>query len=173
MTFHNCYLHGPHPNPSPQFRSVQLKMVSMRSEKPITTLTTITPRLSEVSQRCLWNVPAFVWFSDDGPLSSFQGGSSSVSSFHASLLQAIDGVMSLGLCPLVVSQAFQHTEYLCAPAKERKASRRWHAVKTLEPTSASLPSFYVVAVECVCAWKKHGGGRCCYVTKSVTSWIRQ
>ena len=32
---------------------------------------------------------------DDGPLSSFQGRSSSASSFHASLLQAIDGVMSL------------------------------------------------------------------------------
>ena len=32
---------------------------------------------------------------DDGPLSSFQGRSSSASSFHASLLQAIDGVM----CP--------------------------------------------------------------------------
>ena len=32
---------------------------------------------------------------DDGPLSSFQGRSSSASSFNASLLQAIDGVMSL------------------------------------------------------------------------------
>ena len=34
---------------------------------------------------------------DDGPLSSFQRRSSSGSSFHTSLLQAIDGVMSLAL----------------------------------------------------------------------------
>ena len=33
---------------------------------------------------------------------------SSAFSFHASLLQAIDGVMSLSLCPQVVSQAPQH-----------------------------------------------------------------
>ena len=45
---------------------------------------------------------------DDGPLSSLQGRSSSASSFHASLLQAISGVMSLALCPLIVSQASQH-----------------------------------------------------------------
>ena len=34
---------------------------------------------------------------DDGPFSSFQGRSSSVSSFYAFLLQAIDGVMTLAL----------------------------------------------------------------------------
>ena len=45
---------------------------------------------------------------DDGPLSSFQGRSSNISSFHASLLQAIVGVMSLALCLLVLSQAPQH-----------------------------------------------------------------
>ena len=47
---------------------------------------------------------------DDGPVSSFQGRSSraSASSFHASLLQAINGVMSLALCPKVVSQASRH-----------------------------------------------------------------
>ena len=50
----------------------------------------------------------FVWLMMiDGPLSSFQGRSSSASSFHASL-QVIDGVMSLALCPLAVSQAPQH-----------------------------------------------------------------
>ena len=38
----------------------------------------------------------------------FKWRSSSASSFHASLLQAIDGVMSLALCPQVVSQASQH-----------------------------------------------------------------
>ena len=56
---------------------------------------------------CLWNGPN-VRLIDDGPLSSFQGRSSSASSFRASLLQAIDGVMSLTLCPQVVSQAPQH-----------------------------------------------------------------
>ena len=49
-------------------------------------------------QRCLWN-GSNVRPTDDGPLSSFQGRSSSASSFNASLLQAIDGVMSLALCP--------------------------------------------------------------------------
>ena len=46
--------------------------------------------------------------SDDGPLSSFQERSSSASSFHASLLQTINGVMPLALCPPVMSQATQH-----------------------------------------------------------------
>ena len=45
---------------------------------------------------------------DDGPLSSFQGRLSNASSFHASLLQAIGGVMSLALFAYVVSQAAQH-----------------------------------------------------------------
>ena len=45
---------------------------------------------------------------DDGSLSSFQGRSSSASSFHASLFQAIDGVLSLVLYPQVLSQVPQH-----------------------------------------------------------------
>ena len=47
---------------------------------------------------------------DDGPFSRpfIQGRLSSASSFHASLLQAIDGVLSLALCPQLVSQAFEH-----------------------------------------------------------------
>ena len=45
---------------------------------------------------------------DGGPLSSFQRRSPSASSFQASLLQAIDGVMSLALYAQVVSQAPQH-----------------------------------------------------------------
>ena len=49
-----------------------------------------------------------VRLTDDGPLLSFQGRSSSASSFHASLLQAISGVMFLALCLQVVSQASQH-----------------------------------------------------------------
>ena len=51
-------------------------------------------------------VPVYVCTSD-GPL-VLSGRSSSASSFHASLLQAISGVMSLALCPQVVSQASQH-----------------------------------------------------------------
>ena len=51
---------------------------------------------------------AVVRLSDDGPFSNFQGRSSSASSFHASLLQAIDNVMSLPLFPQVVSQDSQH-----------------------------------------------------------------
>ena len=80
------------------FSSVQFKMVSMRSEKPI-----CAPHcLSEVSPTLpLKNVRLI----DDGPLSSFGGRSSSASSFHASLLQAIDGVMTLASCPQTTSQA--------------------------------------------------------------------
>ena len=43
---------------------------------------------------------------DDSPFSSFQGRS--LSGFYASLLQAIDGVMSSPLCPQAASQAPQH-----------------------------------------------------------------
>ena len=45
---------------------------------------------------------------DNGPLSFVQGRLSSTSSFNASLLQAVDGVISLALCLQVVSQASQH-----------------------------------------------------------------
>ena len=58
-------------------------------------------------QSCVWN-GSNVRLIDDGHLTSYQGRSSSPSSFHASLLQAIDGVMSLALCPQVVSQATPH-----------------------------------------------------------------
>ena len=58
-------------------------------------------------QRHLWN-SSNVCLIDDGPLSSFQGRLSSTSSFHASLLRVISGVLSLALCPQVVSQALQH-----------------------------------------------------------------
>ena len=58
-------------------------------------------------QYCLWN-DSNVRLVDDGLLSSFQGRSSSASSFHASLLQAISGVTSLALFQHVESQAPQH-----------------------------------------------------------------
>ena len=58
-------------------------------------------------QRWLWN-GSNVHLIDGGPLSSFEKRSSSASSFHASLLQAIDGGMSLALCPQLMSQAPQN-----------------------------------------------------------------
>ena len=58
-------------------------------------------------QRCHGN-GSNVRLTDDGPLLSFQGRSSSTSSFHDSLLQAVDGVMSLALYPQILSQASQH-----------------------------------------------------------------
>ena len=82
--------------------SVQFKMVSMRSEPPYA----LHPISQKFPQRCLRN-GSKVRLIDDGPLSSFQGRSSSASSFNASLLQAINGVMPLALCPQVVSQASQ------------------------------------------------------------------
>ena len=75
----------------------------MHSEKPYA----LHPVCQTFLQRHLWN--SFnVRLIDDGPLSSFQGRSSSTFSFNASLLQVINGVMSLALCPQVVSQASQH-----------------------------------------------------------------
>ena len=63
-------------------------MVSMRSKNHICP----PPHLSEVSPTLPLN----------------KGRSSSAFSFHASLLQAIDGVISLALCLQVGSQAPQH-----------------------------------------------------------------
>ena len=83
-----------------------------------------------VSRCGLWNGPN-VRPTDDGPLSSFQGRSSSASSFHASppgdrwsgvlgfvpagnvsssSTHVNDGVMSLALCQQVMSQAPQHND---------------------------------------------------------------
>ena len=76
---------------SVQFSSFQFKMVSMRSEKSICAL----PRLSlRRFPNVAFEMVPIVGLFDDGPLSSFQGRSSSAFSFHASLPQAIDGVMS-------------------------------------------------------------------------------
>ena len=57
--------------------------------------------------RCLRN-GSNVRLIDDGPVFSPPGRSSSAFSFHASLLQAIDGAISLALCSQVVSRAPQH-----------------------------------------------------------------
>ena len=53
-------------------------------------------------------VPVFGSLTMAGPFWSFQGRSSSASSFHASLLQAIDDVVTLALCSKLVSQVPQH-----------------------------------------------------------------
>ena len=65
------------------------------------------PVSQKFPQLCLWN-DSNVRLTDEVPLSSFQRRSSSTSSLHASLLQAIDGVMSLALCPQLLPQASQH-----------------------------------------------------------------
>ena len=86
--------------------SVQFSMVSMRSEKPICA----PPRLKCFPKVAFETVPLFVWLTM--ALSRpFKGRSSNASSFHDSLLQAVDGVMSSALCPQVVSQATQHFRY--------------------------------------------------------------
>ena len=86
---------------SVQFSSVQFKMVSMCSEKPVCA----PPRLSEFPNVVFETVPMFV--SLTMTLSRrFNGRSSSASSFQA--IQTIDGVRSLALYPQVVSQASQH-----------------------------------------------------------------
>ena len=94
--------------------SVQFKMVrSMRSERPVFAPSRLQcfPSIAfEVVPVSVWQWPSDVFpllpmkrsnvrLIGDGPLSPFQGRSSSASSFHASLLQKIDGLMSLALCP--------------------------------------------------------------------------
>ena len=83
------------------FISVQFKMVSTCSEQPILS--------QEFPQHCLSN-SSNVHLIDNGSLSylQFHGKLSSISSFRGSLLQVINDVMSLALCPEVGSQAPQH-----------------------------------------------------------------
>ena len=71
--------------------SVQFKMVSMRSEEPI--IMRSTPSLRSFPNVAFETVPVDR-LTDDDHLSSFHGRSSSASSFHASLLQAMANVMS-------------------------------------------------------------------------------
>ena len=76
----------------------------MRSEKAHLPF---VPSLRSFSKVAFETVPMFRLIDDD-PFSSFQGRLASTSSFNTFLLQAINGVMSLALCPQVVSQAPQH-----------------------------------------------------------------
>ena len=68
--------------------------------------------MAVLSKQFQWP-PSNVHLTDDGHLLSFRGRLSSASSFHASLLQVIDDVMSLALCPQVVShsQVSQHFRF--------------------------------------------------------------
>ena len=88
-----------------QLSSVQFKKLSMRSKRADNYALHLISQ--KFPQRCLCN-GSTVRLIDDGPFLSFEGRSSRASSFHASLLQAIDSVMSLALSPQVVSQASQH-----------------------------------------------------------------
>ena len=101
-------------------------MVSMRSEKAICA----PPCLSEVSPTL--PLKCFRCSSDNGPPSSFQGRLSSASSFNASLLQAISGVMSLALCPQVLSQVSQHL---------RSSEKQANCEGCFAPASLSARSF--------------------------------
>ena len=103
----NCWLarHGNTNTAIMENSSVQFKVVSMPSEKLICTppcLSDVSTTLPSKQFQC-----ASDW--DESPLwlSSFQGRLSCASSFQASLLQAINGVMSL-----VVSQVPQHNHWL-------------------------------------------------------------
>ena len=91
-----------------QFSSVQFKMVSMCSEKPICA----PPRLSEGSRTLPFETECSSdWRWPGLSRSSFQGRSSSASSFHAFPLQAMGrwcGALG-ALYPQVVSQAPQHS----------------------------------------------------------------
>ena len=86
----------------PKFSSVQDGIYVLGKS-----LYVLHPVSQKFPQRCFWN-GSNVRLIDDGPLLSFQGRSSNASSLNASLLQEIDSVMSLALCPQVVSQASQH-----------------------------------------------------------------
>ena len=85
--------------------NVQFKMVSMRLEKPICALpTSLRSPPHPPPTASMLPLKQFVRLIYNGPLSSFQARSSGASGCHASLLQAIDGVLSLDLCQQVVSQ---------------------------------------------------------------------
>ena len=99
-----------------EFSLIQFKMVYMRSEKPICAhfrLSEASPTLPlkhfQGSSDWRWR---FLVLSRKVFLERTREGhrqSSSASSLHTSVLHAIDGVMSLALCPQVVFQAPQNS----------------------------------------------------------------
>ena len=76
----------------------------------------LRPFSHKFSQRCMRNSSS-VSLIDDGPLWSFQGRSSSYSSFHASLLQAFYGMMSLPAGNVSSSSTLQILRDLQMPAE--------------------------------------------------------
>ena len=92
-------------------------------------------------QHCFWN-GSNVHLIDDGPLSSFQGRSSSASSFSASLLQAISGVVSLALCLQVVSQASQHF----------RSEMVWWALEVVSLFILDLPMYLILHSKVIVIW---------------------
>ena len=137
-----CLLRNKSLTGSPQFSSVQFKVISMHSEKPICA----PPRLSEIVP--MSPVPMFVRLSVPALSRPFKGRSSSDSSFHASLLQAIDGVMSLALCPRVVSQAPQHF----SSSEKQAACEGCFAPQPLPPfegRSSSASSFHASLLQAI------------------------
>ena len=108
----------------------------------------LQPVSQKFPQRCLWN--GFnVCLTDDGPLSSFQGRSSSSSSFNASLLQAISDVMSLALCPHWSSVSSFSTLKIF-----RKASHLWEML-VRETTHLSNGNRHL-SLTCV-TWQQNNG----------------
>ena len=79
-------------------------MASTYSGKPICS----QHRLGRFPSVACEHVPQIRLTDDSMNLSSFQRRSPSASSFYVSLLQVIDGVMPLALCPRVVPQCPQH-----------------------------------------------------------------
>ena len=97
--------------------TVRFKMVSVHSEEPVTCATFCLSQLSptlplkQCSSDLRWW--PFLWRKITEHFLSLrlEGRSPSASSVYACLLQTIDGVMFVALCPLVVSQVPQHLRY--------------------------------------------------------------
>ena len=71
----------------------------------------------------------------------FQGRSSSTSSFHASLLQAINAVMPWALCPQIVSRVPQHFRFSETQATVRSALPASPSVRSF-PFTPACPGVY-------------------------------
>ena len=59
---------------------------------------------------------------------------------HASLIQVIDGVMSLILCPLVMSQAPQHLQIFLSEMLSHTETAVWKLFHELLKTEVTLPN---------------------------------
>ena len=111
----------------------------------------------------------------------FKGRSSGASSFHASLLQAIDGVMSLALCPQVVSQASQHIrssekQATCNACFSRQSICSVITTPTATPTppQSTYSQFHTYVLYARAGHvRKESDGVCqCYVREKQLVWFR-